>query len=629
MELHIIDISIVLLYLAVSIGLGFWVAKLSSGSLSNYFLAGNKLPWYTLGLSNASGMFDVAGTMWMVGLLVVYGVKSIYFPWMWPVFNQIFLMVFLSIWLRRSGKLTGAEWINFRFGEDKGAKASHMINIIFALITVVGSIAFSFLGIGKLAAEFSPIRFSNDILLNDKIYGVIIVALTTIYSVKGGMYSVVVTEVLQFYIKLVVCLAIGYIAFTTVSHEMLAAAVPDGWEKISFGNMLNLDWGAVAGAATPENQIVATSAQKTIEKEGHSWFSIFVGLMLFQGVFKSMAGPVPNYDMQRILSTKSPVEAAKMSAVVNVVLLFPRYLMITGLAVLAVVFIGPEWTRLANEAAANGKEFTGDFDAILPFAINKFIPIGLLGLTLAGLLSAFMASYSASLNAAPAYIVNDIYKKYINPNASQKKYVNLSYIVSISFAVIGTIIGWQLTSLNDIVAWLATGLFGGYTAANFVKWFWWRLNGTGYFLSMALGVAIALAMPIFKINELQAFPLVFLICIIVAVVGSYLTPATDIEVLKEFYFKTRPWGFWSPIYDALIQDGKIITKNNDMGRDLFNVLVGIIWQTAITASAIFLIIKEFMPFYLSMVIVIITTLLLKKYWWNNLKDDPDEIIEKT
>lgn len=638
--LHPIDLAVVVAYLVLSIGLGFWVAKKSSGSLSNYFLAGNNLPWYTLGLSNASGMFDVAGTMWMVGLMVVYGVKSLYIPWLWPVFNQIFLMMFLAIWLRRSGKLTGAEWINFRFGEDGGAKASHLINVIFALITVVGMIAFGFLGIGKLVAGFSPFVFSTDVLLNEKIYGVIVVALTTLYSVKGGMYSVVVTEVLQFFIKLIVCIAIAVIVLTKVSPDMIAAAVPAGWESPFFGLTLDLDWSKVAASASAENKVVATSAMATIEKEGHTLFAAFFGLMLFQGIFKSLAGPAPNYDMQRLLSAKSPSEAAKISGFVNLVLYFPRYLMIAGLGVLALVFIGPEWTRLQAEAAAQGKAFTGDFDAILPFAIREYMPTGLLGLALAGLLSAFMASYSASLNAAPAYVVNDIYKKYIRPDASQEKYVNLSYLVSFLFALLGVIVGWQLTDINGIVGWITTGLYGGYTAANFIKWYWWRLNGFGYFLSMAVGVGIALFVPVYNgaefqtmiahlslpphINELEAFPMVFLICCLVAVVGSLITAPTSIEVLKDFYRKTRPWGLWGAVHKACEDESGPLKANKDFAIDMVNVAIGIVWQCAITASAMFFIIQKWAYFGWAMALVIGLTAVLKFSWWDRLRDSPDE-----
>ncbi|MEM9527312.1 MAG: sodium:solute symporter, partial [Bacteroidota bacterium] len=100
MNLHPIDIGIIILYIIATVVIGFWISKRASRSMESYFLGGNEIPWYYLGLSNASGMFDISGTMWMVGLLFLYGLKSVFIPWLWPVFNQIFLMVFLSVWLR-------------------------------------------------------------------------------------------------------------------------------------------------------------------------------------------------------------------------------------------------------------------------------------------------------------------------------------------------------------------------------------------------------------------------------------------------------------------------------------------------------------------------------------------------
>jgi Na+/proline symporter len=628
MVLSWIDLAVVAAYLVVTVGLGFWVSKLSSRNLSSYFLAGNSLPWYVLGLSNASGMFDVAGTMWTVGLLVVYGLKSVFIPWLWPVFNQIFLMAFLAVWLRRSGKLTGAEWITFRFGDGPGARTSHFINVLFALIDVIGLLAFGFLGIGKLVAEFSPWHLAADPLVNDKIYGLIVVGLTTVYSVKGGMYSVVVTEILQFFIKLVVCIAIGWIAICLVPESMIRAAVPQGWDNILFGWKLDLDWNAVAAAARPENRVVARSAATTIDSEGHNLFTVFMLLMTFQGVLKSLAGPGPNYDMQRLLSARTPTDAARISGLVNIALLFPRYLMIAGMAVLAICFIGPEWTRLQVAAAASGKPFNGDFDAILPWVIHRFLPPGLLGLALAGMLSAFMATYSASLNAAPAYIVNDIYRKYIKPDADQKSLVRLSYIVSFLFAACGALVGWQLTSINDIVGWIATGLWGGYTTANLIKWYWWRFNGAGYAASMTLGVVVAMAMAVYRdpqghaIDALATFPWLFAACLAVAVAGSYLTKPTEMGVLKAFYRKTRPWGLWGPVLKALREDDPTALPNRDFGIDMVNVVIGIVWQTALTASAIFLVIHQLDKFSIAAGIALACTVALKFSWWDRLRDTP-------
>ena len=109
MNLSYLDIGILIGYLILTIFIGFWISKRASQNMESYFLGGKTIPWFMLGLSNASGMFDISGTMWMVYLLFVYGLTSVWIPWLWPVFNQIFMMVYLSMWLRRSGVMTGAE----------------------------------------------------------------------------------------------------------------------------------------------------------------------------------------------------------------------------------------------------------------------------------------------------------------------------------------------------------------------------------------------------------------------------------------------------------------------------------------------------------------------------------------
>ena len=138
MNLSLLDISIILVYLLAIVVIGFVMKKQASKNIKTYFLGGNTLPWYMLGLSNASGMFDISGTMWMVTLMFVYGLKSAWIPWLWPVFNQIFLMMYLSAWLRRSNVLTGAEWIQTRFGPGKGSSMSHMIVVMFAIFSALG-----------------------------------------------------------------------------------------------------------------------------------------------------------------------------------------------------------------------------------------------------------------------------------------------------------------------------------------------------------------------------------------------------------------------------------------------------------------------------------------------------------
>ncbi|BCD98768.1 sodium:solute symporter family protein [Marinagarivorans cellulosilyticus] len=604
MALTIIDSAIIVIYLLSTLAIGFWISKKASKNMKSYFLGGNKLSWFTLGLSNASGQFDISGTMLMVSWLFIYGLKSIYVPWLWPAFNQVFLMIFLSLWLRRSGVMTGAEWIRFRFGDSAGARLSHLIVVVFALCLVLGYLAYGFIGIGKFAAVFMPWQLSDVPEKNETYYACIITAITTLYVVKGGMYAVVFTEVLQFFMMTVACIAVGAIAILTVSPQMLIAAVPQGWLSMGVGWDIGLDW----SGSIPQ-------AQQIIINEGMDLFGVFFGMVLMRGILVSMAGPAPNYDMQRILSAKSPKDAAKMSAFVSVALLVPRYMLITGLTALALAFFLGDLKLMGDNL---------DFETILPFAIKNYIPVGVAGLLIAGLIAAYMSTFAATANAAPAYIVNDIYKRYFNSSANDTTYVKLSYLVSITFIVIGSIIGLKVPSLNSVVLWIVGALYGGYTAANVLKWYWWRFNGFGYFYGMLAGILVAIPMMFIDVPELYAFPAILLICIVACVAGSLLTAPNDMSVLKKFYLKTRPWGFWQPVYDELKKDYPKIQPNAYFGRDALNVLVGLVWHTSLTATGILLVLQMWGALLVAVMTLIATTYFLKIRWYDTLEDYPDE-----
>ena len=139
MKLHIVDILIICAYLMVIVAIGLFLKKKAAKNMDSYFLGGKSLPFYMLGLSNASGMFDITGTMLMVYWAFAYGFKSLWIPWLWPVFNQIFLMVYLSVWLRRSNVLTGAEWIKTRFGQGRGAGFSTHSSKAMAMVEPRGA----------------------------------------------------------------------------------------------------------------------------------------------------------------------------------------------------------------------------------------------------------------------------------------------------------------------------------------------------------------------------------------------------------------------------------------------------------------------------------------------------------
>lgn len=606
MKLSLIDALIVIAYLLTTVFIGFALKKKAQSSKDSYLLGGKSLPWYMLGLSNASGMFDISGTVWLVTILFVYGVKSIWLPWLWPVFNQIFLMVFLSMWLRRSNVTTGAEWIGTRFGFGSGAKKSHVIVVVFALIMGLGYLTYGFIGLGKFVEIFVPWEFlSGYVPFNipeayiPHFYGIIFTFFAIFYSLMGGMMSIVWADLVQYIIMAISGIVIGIIAMNALAANTLL--IPENWLNPFFGWELNMDWTAII----PE-------VNQKIKDDGFTLFSVLFMMMIFKGVLVSLAGPAPNYDMQKILSTKSEREAALMSGSVSVILMPIRYFMIAGFAVLGLLF----YEQLDLMVPGRGL----DFEQILPSAINQFVPVGFLGLLLAGLLAAFMSTFAGTLNAAQAYLVNDIYLKYVKPDAENKSIQSMNIFAGLLMVVISIVFGFFAKDVNDVLQWIVGGLYGSYVAANILKWYWWRFNGNGFFWGMVGGLIPALTFRyIFPgVLDTYTFPLMLLISVVACLVGTYSAPPVEEAVLKKFYKTVRPWGFWKPIHNLVIADDPSFQKNNDFRRDMFNVFIGIIWQTALVVFPIYLVLMETLPLVLSIAIAAVTSVILKKTWFDRL-----------
>lgn len=625
--MNIIDITIIVLYVVVTLAVGIWVSKKASKGLDSYFLGGNNIKWYYLGLSNGSGMFDVSGTAWMVGILFLYGVKSFMFMWLWPIFNQIFVMMFLAVWIRRSNIMTGSEWILTRFGNDKAGRASHLIVAVFAIVSAVGFIAYFFEGVGKFMTIILPWDFSlylgEMLLLNSaQSYALIIIFLTTIYTIKGGMFSVVATEVLQYLIMVLAGFLVAGYAFFTISDIEIANVITEEWKNIFFGWELGTHW-----------DVKFQAFNDLIDSEGYKMFGAFIGMALFKGFFASIAGPTPSFDMQRILSTKTVKEAAYMGGFTNLILFIPRYLLIGGIVVIALVVLSPE---MITNPSLTGAEL----EILLPKVINMHVPVGIKGLLLAGLLAAFMSTFSAFVNAGPAYIVNDIYKKYFKPEASNKHYIKASHIASFLVVALGVFMGFFAESINSLTLWITSALFGGYVAANFLKWIWWRFNGWGYFWGMLAGLIIATLQFVLDQNKanfsegsllgelsnwhaIYLFPIIFGFSLLGSFLGTYLSKPTEMKVLKSFYSTVHPWGWWKPVLEALKKDGKPIEKNKEFLKDMLNCGIGIVWQSSMIVLPIYFMIRDYPKAWVALAIFVLTSVLLKYTWLDKVRKIPN------
>jgi SSS family solute:Na+ symporter len=616
MKLKPLDFGIIGAYLITMVLVGWILRKKAAQNKVNYLMGGKSLPWYMLGLSDAGDMFDISGTMWMVSLCFVYGLKSIWIPWLWPVFNQVFMMVYLSRWLRRSNATTGAEWLATRFGHSGHCvRASHNIVVAFALIGCLGFMAYGFVGLGKFMQIFIPwdtikayIPFSIPPAYVPHFYGIIFTLFAMFYSILGGMRSIVLGDVIKYAIMTVACFSIGVIAWQRLHQPGQSLHVPAGWFNPFFGWRLGLDWHGLV-----------EDANKKIRDDGYSLFSIFFMMMLFKGICASLAGPAPNYDMQKVLSTRSPQEASKMSGFVSIILLPVRYSMVIGLTVLGLLYYKSISPDLQTPHGT-------DFEKILPATINAFLPVGLLGLVLTGLLGAFMGTFAGTLNAAQAYLVNDVYLKYVNPNASNRRTISMNYLAGIVVVIVGVILGLFVRDVNTILQWIVSGLYGGYSAANLLKWHWWRFNASGYFWGMLSGIIPAIALAILKAEDvlhgldLYYWPFIFLLSMAGSVIGSYAAPPTDNAVLISFYRNVRPWGWWGPIHSQVVHEDPGFVGNRNFRRNAFNIVLGITAQLCLTLLPMYVVLGLKLPLLINTLLLLLIILILKKTWWDRLNE---------
>ena len=370
-----------------------------------------------------------------------------------------------------------------------------------------------------------------------------------------------------------------------------------------------------------------------VDTEGYKMFGALIGMSLFKGFFASIAGPTPSFDMQRILSTKTVKDAAYMSGFTNLVLFIPRYLLIGGIVVIALVVLAP---GMAADPTLTG----ADLEILLPQVINFHVPVGIKGLLLAGLLAAFMSTFSAFVNAGPAYIVNDIYKKYFKPDASDKHLIKASHIASFGVVGLGVFMGFFADSINSLTLWITSALFGGYVAANFLKWIWWRFNGWGYFWGMLSGLVIASLQFVMDQNKenftegtmifdmahmsaIYLFPIIFGVSLLGSFLGTYFTRPTSMEVLKSFYSNVHPWGFWKPVWKELKKEGSAIETNSDFWYDMLNCAIGIVWQSSMIVLPIYFIIRDYPKGWIALAVFLVTSVILKFTWLDKVRKIPN------
>ncbi len=645
-HLNLIDYIVIIGYLGILIGLGIYLKKKAAASLEDYFLGGRSLPWWALGISGMASFLDAAGTMLIVSFLFIMGPKGLYVEFRGgAVLALAIMMLWTGKWCRRSGCITGAEWMRFRFGDGPGGQFARTVSAFARLIGTIGMLGLLIKGSGIFLALFLP--------WEPWICALVLVILATLYTMLSGFYGVVFTDIFQSFIIVIAVIGITVLAMTKVTDVGSLSDLAENITGNSNWSSSRLQW----KTETPAGY------------EAYSAIGMFVLFYIVKQLFHGSAGG----DDPKFFGARNDRECG-MLTLTWITTMMVRWPMIMGFAVLGIflvadLFPNPEVLSQASEliqqhagpvtkvqwdstlasvmhhpeqyadALSGGLqgllgenwqmklhlvsyEGTANPEKILPAVILFNIPRGLRGMLIVALLAATMSTFDSYLNMATGFFTRDLYQRYIRPTAKNKELIFASYACGAAIVFFAFLFAYTVESINDIWGWLMMGLGAGLLIPRFIRFYWWRFNGGGFAIGMLAGVISAVIQRIFwpGLDERLQFLILATVGLTGAIVGTLMTAPTKPEILEKFYLQTRPFGFWGPLKKKLpLEAQKAI--NREHFYDIISLPFVGTWQVTLFLLPMQLVIKDYKSLAITLVIFLFSMIGMYFFWYRNLPKD--------
>ncbi|MFH0991124.1 MAG: hypothetical protein V1799_14035 [bacterium] len=585
MDLHFIDLTIIIVYLIATIFIGLMMRTRAVQKLDSYFLADRSVKWWMLGLSGSSSYIDIGGTMLIISVMFYVGIQSVWiFHIFWGFFMMAFYMAFQAKYIRRSGVMTLAEWNETRFGATRDAEHVRIATATFLLIIMIFNLMYLAVGTGKFAEEFLPLTRAQSTF--------IIFAVVGIYVTFGGFFGVLLTDIFQ-----TILILIG-----TVILTIMVFNIPDGAALLS---MKDPQWSSLWPSWTLWSDYLR---QTPMSHQHYYWMGPILIAGFIWMVFKLLAGPIV-WDFTFFLTTRTPRDASLAAG-------------IWTLGHTARWFLAGSFMMLGLYSLGS----TADFDAekIMPLVLKK-LPVGLAGIFMAIMLAALMSTIIAMINVTSSVILNDFLKRYFAKNMNEKQLVRLGmaasavtivFSFSFSFLYDQIVSIWELMIFVILTMMLLPGTF---------RWHWWRFNAKSFVLSMVGTAILAFAQKILfpEWPVYTAVGVVMTAAFVWTIVATFLTKPTDIEVLVKFYAKVRPFGFWKPIREEAEWRG-LIPQNDPMPKiDMLNALIASLFQLCLGIIPFYILLRNWMQASIWGIVCLITMIVLYFTWYKNLPS-PDE-----
>src|SRR5215216_970956 len=511
MRLNFSDWFIIALYFVISAAIGLAYTRKASRSLADYFVTGRSLPWWLAGTSMVATTFAADTPLAVSGFVAKYGVAG---NWLWwnGAFSGVLTVFFFSRLWRRAGVLTDVEFAELRYGGRPAAVLRGFRAVYLAIpinLIIMGWVTRAMVTILQISLNIDPWKAA-----------IFLFGVTALYSVFAGLWGVIVTDLFQFVFAMGGSILLAVLAVHSVGGlDALTVKVSAhfGSTEAAFGVIPPLDapW-------LPLSTLLV-------------WLSVQWWAAWYPGQEPGGGG----YVVQRILSAKDERHGllATLWFTIAHYALRPWPWILVG-------FVGV----LRYPGLANPEEgYVRVMVDILPSPFR--------GLLLAAFAAAYMSTISTHLNWGASYLVNDVYLRFVKPDASPRAQVLASRLATAVLMVSSLVVMGFLSSVEQ--GWkILIGLGAGTGLVFILRWYWWRVNAWSEISAMVASfvTSVALARYGYNLDDLSqsAYAITMLITVgVTTVVWLTVTFATQPEseaTLDRFYRRVRPGGpGWRPV----------------------------------------------------------------------------------
>jgi Na+/proline symporter len=515
-QLTYIDWAVVALYFLFNIGVGFYYKSRAGSSVNEFFLSGRNVSWWLAGTSMVATTFAADTPLVVTGLVATGGIAGNWVWWCFVASGMMTVFFYARLW-RRAGVMTDIEFSEIRYSGKpaaflRGFRALYLgipINCIILgwVNKAMVDILMLILGVTKVQALIIVIGM---------------IALTSFISTLSGLWGVLVTDVFQFVIKMSMVIALAAYAVHAV------------------GGMEALKTKLLAVDATRGNQ---GSVLSFIPDLNSAWmplitFLVYISLNWWATWYPGAEPGGGGYVAQRMFSAKDEKNSLLATLWFNIAhyAVRPWPWILVGLVSL-VVFPGLE------------RPETGYIRVMI-----AYLPPALRGLMVAAFAAAYMSTIATQLNWGASYLINDFYRRFLKPQATDRHYVNMSQLATVLLTLVSATVTFYMDSIAG--AWkllIVTG--AGTGGALLLRWYWWRINAWSEVSAMISAFVVSAALKWFyKLDTDKPVDFAWTMIVTVAITTvvwlsvTFLTKPESQDVLVAFYRRTRPsLAGWRPI----------------------------------------------------------------------------------